>query len=94
MAAAKLALGLENHMLDDKEPGLKLQAIVEGEGVVIVLSDSGYGGAAVKELELKGFVEVIASEVKLTADEGAGGTTVDKGGKYLGQAVKSDIDDK
>ncbi|KAG5348892.1 hypothetical protein C0989_007403, partial [Termitomyces sp. Mn162] len=50
--------------------------------------------ASIKELELKGFVEVIALEVELTADKGTGGTTVDKGGEYLGQAVESDIDDK
>ncbi|KAG5332533.1 hypothetical protein C0989_006992 [Termitomyces sp. Mn162] len=73
--------------LGDEEPGLKLQAIVEGEGVVIVLSDFGCGGASIEELELKGFVKVIASEVKLTADEGARGTTIDEGREYLGQAI-------
>ncbi|KAG5726599.1 hypothetical protein E4T56_gene5577 [Termitomyces sp. T112] len=80
--------------LGNKKPGLKAQVIVEGEGVVMVLSDSYHGGASVKELELKEFVKVIALKVKLTADEGAIGTAVDKDGEDLGQAVKSDIDDK
>ncbi|KAG5338855.1 hypothetical protein C0989_005825 [Termitomyces sp. Mn162] len=51
-------------------------------------------GASIKELELKGFVKVIALEVELTADEGAGGATINKGGEGLGQAIKLDIDDK
>ncbi|KAG5349627.1 hypothetical protein C0989_002687 [Termitomyces sp. Mn162] len=76
MAAARLALGLGNHMV-----------IVEGEGVVMVLSDSCHGRASVKELELEGFVEVIVLEVKLTADEGARGAAVDKGREDLGQAI-------
>ncbi|KAG5349961.1 hypothetical protein C0989_001018 [Termitomyces sp. Mn162] len=84
MAAAKLALEPGNCMLGDKEPGLKLQVIVEGEGVVMVLSDSGCGRAAIEELELKGFVEIVVLEVELTADKGARGTAVDKGGEYLG----------
>ncbi|KAG5349801.1 hypothetical protein C0989_001824, partial [Termitomyces sp. Mn162] len=50
--------------------------------------------ASIKELELEGFVEVVASEVKLTTDEGTEGATVDKGGEYLGQAIELDIDDK
>ncbi|KAG5349281.1 hypothetical protein C0989_004852 [Termitomyces sp. Mn162] len=83
MAAAKLALGPGNCMV-----------IVKGEGVVMVLGDSCHGRASIKELELKGFVKVIASEVKLTADKGAGGTTVNKGREYLGQAIESDIDDE
>ncbi|KAH0585907.1 hypothetical protein H2248_007196 [Termitomyces sp. 'cryptogamus'] len=77
-----------------KEPGLEVQVIVESESVIMVLSDPCHGRASIKELELKGFVEIIASEVELTADKGTGGTTVDKGGEYLGQAVESDIDDK
>ncbi|KAG5351875.1 hypothetical protein C0989_004641 [Termitomyces sp. Mn162] len=80
--------------LGDKKLGLKLQVIVKGEGVVMVLGDSCHGGATIRELELKKFVEVVASEVKLTADEGAGDTAVNKGGEDLGQAVESDIDDK
>ncbi|KAG5346132.1 hypothetical protein C0989_000997, partial [Termitomyces sp. Mn162] len=65
-----------------------------GEGVVVVLRDSCRGGAPIKELELKGFVEVVALEVKLVADEDTGGAAVYEGGKYLEQAAKSDIDDK
>ncbi|KAG5331579.1 hypothetical protein C0989_007938, partial [Termitomyces sp. Mn162] len=82
--------------LSNKKPGLKLQVIVKGEGVVVVLSDPCCGGASIEELELEGFVEVMASEVELTADEGTGGTAVNKGKgrKYLGQAVRLDIDDK
>ncbi|KAG5335168.1 hypothetical protein C0989_002043, partial [Termitomyces sp. Mn162] len=60
----------------------------------MVLSDPCHSGALVKELELEGLVEVVAPEVKLTADEGARGTAVDKGGEDLGQAIESDIDDK
>ncbi|KAG5333493.1 hypothetical protein C0989_005666, partial [Termitomyces sp. Mn162] len=80
--------------LGDKEPGLELQVIVKGESVVVVLSDPHRGRAPIEELELKGFVEVVASEVKLTADKGTRGATVNKGGEYLGQAIESDIDDK
>ncbi|KAG5334567.1 hypothetical protein C0989_003358 [Termitomyces sp. Mn162] len=80
--------------LSDEKLGLKLQIIVEGEGVVIVLSDSCHGGASIEELELEGFVEVVVLEIKLTADEGARGAAVDKGGEDLGQAIESDIDDK
>ncbi|KAG5349978.1 hypothetical protein C0989_000935 [Termitomyces sp. Mn162] len=80
--------------LGDEKPGLKLQVIVEGESVVVVLSDLCCGGASIKELELEWFVEVMASEVKLTADEGTGGATVDKSREYLGQAIESDIDDE
>ncbi|KAG5351821.1 hypothetical protein C0989_004813 [Termitomyces sp. Mn162] len=53
----------------------------------MVLSDSGCGGAAIEELELEGFVEVVASEVELTANEGAGGATVNEGREYLGGGV-------
>ncbi|KAG5341030.1 hypothetical protein C0989_012025 [Termitomyces sp. Mn162] len=80
--------------LGDKKLSLKLQIIVKGEGVIVVLSDPCHGGAFIKELELKELVEVIAPEVKLTADKGAGGTAVNKGREYLGQAVELDIDDK
>ncbi|KAG5349749.1 hypothetical protein C0989_002057 [Termitomyces sp. Mn162] len=66
----------------------------EGEGVVMVLSDPCHGGASVKELELKGFVKVVALEDKLITDKGAGGATVDKGGEYLGRVIESDIDDE
>ncbi|KAG5732282.1 hypothetical protein E4T56_gene11364 [Termitomyces sp. T112] len=50
--------------------------------------------AFIEQLELEGLVEVVASEVKLTADEGARGTAINKGGEDLGQVIKSDIDDK
>ncbi|KAG5329762.1 hypothetical protein C0989_009299, partial [Termitomyces sp. Mn162] len=80
--------------LGDEKLGLKLQVIVKGEGVVMVLSNPCCGRASIEELELKEFVEVVASEVKLTADEGTGGAAIDKGGEYLGQAIESDIDDK
>ncbi|KAG5726829.1 hypothetical protein E4T56_gene601 [Termitomyces sp. T112] len=80
--------------LGDEKPGLKPQVIVKGEGVVMILSDSYHGEASIKELELEGFVKVIASEVKLTADEGARDATIDKGGEDLGQAVELNIDDK
>ncbi|KAG5352035.1 hypothetical protein C0989_004130 [Termitomyces sp. Mn162] len=80
--------------LGDKKPGLKLQVIVKGEGVVMVLSDPCCGRASIKELELKGFIKVIVSEVKLAANEGTRGAAVDKGREYLGQAVESEIDDK
>ncbi|KAG5732318.1 hypothetical protein E4T56_gene11393 [Termitomyces sp. T112] len=53
----------------------------------MVLSDSGCGGAAIEELELEGFVEVVASEVELTANEGAGGATVNEGREYLGSSA-------
>ncbi|KAG5349247.1 hypothetical protein C0989_005032 [Termitomyces sp. Mn162] len=80
--------------LGDEEPGLELQIIVEGESVVMVLSDPCSDRASVEELELKRFVKVIALEVELTADEGTGGTAVNEGGEYLGQAIESDIDDE
>ncbi|KAG5329317.1 hypothetical protein C0989_009857, partial [Termitomyces sp. Mn162] len=60
----------------------------------MVLRDSCCGGAPIEELELEEFVEVVASEVELVADEDTGGATVYKGGKYLERAAKSDIDDK
>ncbi|KAG5349700.1 hypothetical protein C0989_002324 [Termitomyces sp. Mn162] len=60
----------------------------------MVLSDPYYGGASIKELEFEGLVKVIAPEVELTADKGARGATVDEGREDLGQAIKSDIDDK
>ncbi|KAG5322741.1 hypothetical protein C0989_012505, partial [Termitomyces sp. Mn162] len=65
-----------------------------GEGVVVVLRDSCCGGAPVKELELKGFVKVIALEVELIADKDTRGAAVYKGRKYLERAAKSDIDDE
>ncbi|KAG5334561.1 hypothetical protein C0989_003380 [Termitomyces sp. Mn162] len=52
------------------------------------------GGAAVKELELERFVKVIALEVELTADKGAGGAAVNKSREYLGQAIELNINDK
>ncbi|KAG5351089.1 hypothetical protein C0989_008026 [Termitomyces sp. Mn162] len=73
MAAARLALGPGNYMV-----------IVKGESVVVVLSDSYHGRAPIEELELKGFVKVVALEVKLTANEDAGGATVNEGGEDLG----------
>ncbi|KNZ81904.1 hypothetical protein J132_10183 [Termitomyces sp. J132] len=86
-------IGVNEGELSDEEPGLELQIIVEGESVVMVLSDP-YSGTFIKELELEGFVKVIALEVKLTADEGTRGAAVDEGGEYLGRAIKSDIDDE
>ncbi|KAG5338407.1 hypothetical protein C0989_007388 [Termitomyces sp. Mn162] len=83
MVATKLALGLGNYMV-----------IVKSEGSVMVLSDSYHGRAFIKELELKEFIKVIALEVELTADKGTGGTTVDKDGEYLKQAVELNIDDE
>ncbi|KAG5329080.1 hypothetical protein C0989_010577 [Termitomyces sp. Mn162] len=65
-----------------------------GEGVVVVLRDSCRGGAPIEELELEGFVEVVASEVELVADEDTGGAAVYEGGKFLERAAKSDIDDE
>ncbi|KAG5347350.1 hypothetical protein C0989_012204, partial [Termitomyces sp. Mn162] len=50
--------------------------------------------APVEELELKGFVEVIASEIELLADEDTGGAAVYEGGEYLKRATKSDINDE
>ncbi|KAG5734023.1 hypothetical protein E4T56_gene5217 [Termitomyces sp. T112] len=44
----------------------------------MVLSDSCPGGASVEELELKGFVKVIAPEAKLITDKGARGAAVNK----------------
>ncbi|KAG5348123.1 hypothetical protein C0989_011012, partial [Termitomyces sp. Mn162] len=80
--------------LGDEEPGLKLQVVVEGEGVVMVLCDPCRGGASVKELELKGSVEVVVLEAELVTDKGARGATVDKGREYLGRVVELDIDDE
>ncbi|KAG5320512.1 hypothetical protein C0989_000331, partial [Termitomyces sp. Mn162] len=80
--------------LGNEESGLELQVVVEGEGVVVVLRDSCRGGAPIEELELEGFVEVVASEVELIADEDTGGAAVYEGGKLLERAAKSDIDDE
>ncbi|KAG5348656.1 hypothetical protein C0989_009153 [Termitomyces sp. Mn162] len=80
--------------LGNEESGLELQVIIEGEGVVVVLRDSCRGGAAVEELELEGFVKVVASVVELVADEDTGGAAVYEGGKYFERAAKSDIDDE
>ncbi|KAG5334851.1 hypothetical protein C0989_002788 [Termitomyces sp. Mn162] len=99
MAATTLALGLGNCMsqqgeLGDKKLSLKLQVIVKSEGVVVVLSNSYCSGASIKELELEGLIKVIVLEVKLTDDEGAGGSAVDEDGEDLRQAIKLDVDDK